>query len=173
MDSDHDNSLDDNDARLLLLSRGRDGSNHDRLRIIYGGGDDNDVVDTTQIYVRAELVPQVAQSRSIIQVSGLPALADASVERIYSVVSTVDGTLGNETLHYVRETNPHQVVLTAAEVNAGQHGYSVRSVAGHCRAGGDIHPSARRITAIVVQFRQRRGTHHRHQRHGWAVCGRD
>ena len=127
VDSDHDNSLDDNDARLLLLSRGRDGSDHDRLRIIYGGGDDNDVVDTTQIYVRAELVPQVAQSRSIIQVSALPALADASVERIYSVVSTVDGTLGNETLHYVRETNPHIVVLTAAEIDAGQHGYSAIS----------------------------------------------
>ena len=139
VDSDHDNSLDDNDARLLLLSRGRDGSDHDRLRIIYGGGDDNDVVDTTQIYVRAELVPQVAQSRSIIQVSALPALADASVERIYSVVSTVDGTLGNETLHYVRETNPHQVVLTAAEVDAGQHGYSAIS-SGALRAAGDIHP---------------------------------
>ena len=139
VDSDHNNSLDDNDARLLLLSRGRDSSSHDRLRIIYGGGDDNDLVDTTQIYVRAELVPQVAQSRSIIQVSGLPALADASVERIYSVVSTVDGTLGNETLHYVRETNPHQVVLTAAEVDAGQHGYSAVS-SGALRAGGDIHP---------------------------------
>ena len=139
VDSDHDNSLDDNDARLLLLSRGRDGSDHDRLRIIYGGGDDNDVVDTTQIYVRAELVPQVAQSRSIIQVSALPALADASVERIYSVVSTVDGTLGNETLHYVRETNPHIVVLTAAEVDAGQHGYSAIS-SGALRAAGDIHP---------------------------------